>query len=36
MRLSFWGGIDQQHLLPNGTMENIEAFISARFKDAAY
>jgi uroporphyrinogen decarboxylase len=29
-RLSFWGAIDQQHLLPNGTPEEIEADVKAK------
>ena len=29
-RLSFWGAIDQQHLLPNGTPAEIEADVAAK------
>ena len=28
-RLSFWGAIDQQHLLPHGTVEEIDANVAA-------
>ncbi len=31
-RLSFWGAIDQQHLLPNGTAEEIEADVAEKIK----
>jgi uroporphyrinogen decarboxylase len=31
-RLSFWGGIDQQHLLPNGTPEEIDADVRAKIE----
>lgn len=31
-RLSFWGAIDQQHLLPKGTPEEIEADVKAKIE----
>jgi uroporphyrinogen decarboxylase len=31
-RLSFWGAIDQQHLLPNGTPEEIEADVAENIR----
>jgi uroporphyrinogen decarboxylase len=31
-RLSFWGAIDQQHLLPNGTPAEIEADVAGKIK----
>lgn len=31
-RLSFWGAIDQQHLLPRGTPEEIEADVKAKIE----
>ncbi len=31
-RLSFWGAIDQQHLLPNGTPEEIDADVKAKIE----
>jgi uroporphyrinogen decarboxylase len=31
-RLSFWGGIDQQHLLPHGTPEEIDADVKAKIE----
>lgn len=31
-RLSFWGAIDQQHLLPNGTPEEIEADVAEKIR----
>jgi uroporphyrinogen decarboxylase len=31
-RLSFWGGIDQQHLLPHGTSADIEADVKAKIE----
>ena len=30
--LSFWGGIDQQYLLPRGTPEEIEADVKAKIE----
>jgi len=31
-KLSFWGAIDQQHLLPNGTPEEIEADVADKIR----
>lgn len=31
-RLSFWGAIDQQHLLPNGTAAEIEADVASKIR----
>lgn len=31
-KLSFWGAIDQQHLLPNGTPEEIEADVAEKIR----
>jgi uroporphyrinogen decarboxylase len=31
-RLSFWGAIDQQYLLPRGTAEEIEADVAAKIE----
>ena len=31
-RLSFWGAIDQQHLLPYGTPEEIEADVAEKIR----
>jgi len=31
-KLSFWGAIDQQHLLPNGTPEEIETDVAEKIK----
>ncbi len=31
-RLAFWGAIDQQHLLPNGTPEEIEADVAEKIR----
>ena len=31
-RLSFWGAIDQQHLLPNGTPEEIERDVAEKIR----
>jgi len=32
-RLSFWGAIDQQHLLPLGTVDEIDAGVAAMIRD---
>ena len=34
-RLSFWGGIDSQHVLPFGTAEDVKAEVKRRIKDFA-
>lgn len=34
-RLSFWGGIDTQHVLPNGTPEDVKAEVRRRIRDFA-
>jgi uroporphyrinogen decarboxylase len=31
-RLAFWGAIDQQHLLPHGTPEEIEADVAEKIR----
>jgi uroporphyrinogen decarboxylase len=32
-QMSFWGGIDTQHVLPNGTPEEVEAEVRQRIRD---
>ncbi|MDP6043182.1 MAG: hypothetical protein QGI57_01935, partial [Dehalococcoidales bacterium] len=34
-RLSFWGGIDTQRVLPNGTPEEVKAEVRRRIRDLA-
>ncbi len=34
-RLSFWGGIDTQHVLPHGTVEDVKAEVERRIRDLA-
>ena len=34
-RLSFWGGIDSQHVLPYGSTEDVKAEVKRRIKDFA-
>jgi uroporphyrinogen decarboxylase len=34
-RISFWGGIDTQHMLPLGTPEEVEAEVRLRIRDLA-
>jgi uroporphyrinogen decarboxylase len=35
-RLSFWGGIDTQHVLPEGTGEEVRAEVKRRIQDLAH
>ena len=34
-RLSFWGGVDTQHVLPYGSLEDVEREVKGRIKDLA-
>ncbi len=34
-KLSFWGGIDTQHVLPHGSLEDVEAEVRLRIRDLA-
>ena len=34
-RLSFWGGVDTQHILPYGSLEDVEREVKRRIKDLA-
>ena len=34
-RLSFWGGVDTQQVLPNGSVEDVKAEVKRRIRDFA-
>ncbi len=34
-RVTFWGAIDTQHVLPHGTVEEVEAEVQQRIRDLA-
>ncbi len=34
-RVCFWGGVDSQHVLPNGTTEDVKAEVKRRIRDLA-